>query len=243
MKINKSIVAFFLGLGLFANAQITLTKADGSPINEGDVFTYNNVNYPQASLDFHIHNNASTATLVKVKSVSITNADGSGLELCIGPVCLSSIHAGNSYPSNPVSIAANSTDTYSNHVYNIDEGDGENYPIDYVFKVYQLNSSGVEVGNSITFTYRYQPSLKVDSFQSMSNAGLILNSNIITTSLNYQATESGEITIFDLNGRLVNTTQVATGDGSIALDNLQNGYYILNFRSQERKASIKLMKK
>ncbi|MFN8324310.1 MAG: hypothetical protein U0T80_00860 [Flavobacteriaceae bacterium] len=37
--------------------------------------------------------------------------------------------------------------------------------------------------------------------------------NIHTTSLNYQATESGEITIFDLNGRLVNTTQVATGDG------------------------------
>jgi hypothetical protein len=242
MKINKSIVALFLGFGLFANAQITLTKADGSPINEGDVFTYNNVNYPQASLDFHIRNNASTATLVKVKSVSITNADGSGLELCIGPVCLSSIHAGNSYPNNPVSIAANSTDTYSNHVYNIDEGDGENYPMDYVFKVYQLNSSGVEVGNSVTFTYRYQPSLKTNSFQGLSNAGLIINSNIISNTLDYQATESGEISIFDMNGRMINVTQIATGNGSIALDNLQNGYYILNFRSQDRKASIKLIK-
>jgi len=45
-----------------------------------------------------------------------------------------------------------------------------------------------------------------------------------------------------MNGRMINVTQIATGNGSIALDNLQNGYYILNFRSQDRKASIKLIK-
>lgn len=239
---KKSIAALFLGFGLLANAQISLSRPDGTPINEGDLFTYSTLTYPQASMDFHIHNNASTPTLVKVKSVSITNADGSGLELCVGPVCLSSIHAGSSYPSSAVSIPANSVNT-TNHVYNLDGGDGENYPMDYVFKVYQLNSSGAEVGNSITFTYRYQPNLKVNAFESLSNAGLSIDSNVISTALSYQATESGTITIFDLNGKLVNNTTVAAGNGIISLDTLQNGFYILNFNNQDKNASIKLIKK
>ncbi|MFN8324311.1 MAG: hypothetical protein U0T80_00865 [Flavobacteriaceae bacterium] len=40
MKINKSIVAFFLSLGLLPTLKLHYPKADSSPINEGDVFTH-----------------------------------------------------------------------------------------------------------------------------------------------------------------------------------------------------------
>lgn len=230
-------------LGLTSYAQISVLRGDGSPINEGDIISYSTTAYPQANLDFHIHNGGASATLVRMRAVSITNSTGSALELCIGPVCLSSIHSGSAYPSSAFSIPANSTDIYANHIWNADAGDGVNYPMDFTFKVYQLDGSGNEIGNSVTFTYRYTGALSTNTFGSLTQTGLSLKGTLVQNQIEYNATTNGTISVLDTNGRIVKSTSVTIGDGIISTENLSNGFYILEFTNQDKKtASIKILK-
>jgi hypothetical protein len=242
----KKIFAIFgfIILSTSLQAQISVLKANGQQVTEGEIITYNTTAYPQASFDFHIHNAASTPTLIKIKSMSITNSDGSALELCIGPVCLSSIHTGNSYPSNPVTVAANSTETNANHIYNLDTGDGVNYPIDYVFKVYQLDTSGNEVGNSVTFTYRYTTTLSVNTVESLDTLGVTLTSTLVNHTLDFSSSSNGTVTLFDMNGRSLVQEVYKQGANTISLDTITSGVYVLQLNSSDNKsASVKIVKK
>ena len=46
---------------------------------------------------------------------------------------------------------------FGDHFYNTDEGDGTNYPLEYVFKFFELNGNG----DPITITYRYDGTASV----------------------------------------------------------------------------------
>ena len=105
MKNKLVLLALFFVACL--QAQMVVKKTDGTVMTDGQIFTYSSTIYAQALLGFYVQNTSTSDNIrIKIKCESITNADGVNMQLCFGGVCLSSITAGNSYPSGqPVIIA------------------------------------------------------------------------------------------------------------------------------------------
>lgn len=225
-----------------AQAQITVTKHDGTPILNGDVFTFNSLNYDDAIMEFFVHNNSSVPILTRIECVSVTGASGAGMELCFGNVCLSSVAAGNAYPSNAVTILPGGTNSQFDHFLNTNPGNGTTI-IDYVFKFYQENSEGDAVGNDVTITYRYNPLLSAEGF-TLSSTGVALKSTVVENQLDIKASRNVQMEMFDVNGKLIRKQNLNAGDHSIDASDLNSGIYILNFKTESnQQSSAKFIKK
>ena len=155
---NKIAFVFLLAVTSL-QAQITLSKHDGTIISNNQVLSYNSLEYTQASFEFFVRNVGNASTRVLIECVSTTNTDGTAFELCFGNQCLSEVAAGNSYPDAPVVLAPNGVNGNFDHFYNANPGNGQ--IMDLVFRFYQIDLGGNEIGNSITFTYRYNPNLLI----------------------------------------------------------------------------------
>jgi hypothetical protein len=232
----------FLSFGV-SQAQMTVS-INGVLVADNQVMSYNTTAYPQASLDFKVNNNSSSPINVRIECLETLNSDGSGMELCFGNVCLSSVHHGTSYPSAPVTIAPNSMDTGVNHFYNTNLGDGQNYPMDFVFRFYQVDGVGQEVGNAITLTYRYTSTLGLENYSNaLSNIGVSLKSTTIHDQIEVNTTTAVQMEMYDLNGKTVAQKSLSAGNQFIDVSNLSAGTYILNFNTNAgQKATAKIIK-
>lgn len=241
MKKILLLSAFFC-VGLL-QAQMSVSL-NGVTIADNQIFSYDNTSYPQASLDFKVNNNSSSSINVRIECVDTVNSDGSGMELCFGNVCLSSVHHGTSYPSAPVTIAPNSMDTGVNHFYNTNLGDGQNYPMDYIFRFYQVDAQGQEVGNAITLTYRYTSALGISGFSNaLTNMGVSLKSTTVHDQIELIISKNVQVTLYDMNGKILTQKAMLVGDQSLDVSNLSTGTYLLNFyTSSGQKASAKVIK-
>jgi len=132
---------------------------------------------------------------------------------------------------------------YFDHFVNYNSGNGVT-PVEYVFKVYMVNGLGNEIGNSVTFTYKYESNLAIDDFTQLENSGIVLNSSLIQSQLDIRATKNNTMQLFDLNGKLIKTATLSIGEHAIDTSNLISGMYILKFRNEEegQESSIKIMK-
>ncbi len=239
-KILLLSALFCIGL-LQAQMSVSL---NGVTIADNQIFSYNTTTYPQASLDFKVNNSSSSSINVRIECVETINSDGSGMELCFGNVCLSSVHGGTSYPSTPVTIAPNSMDTGVNHFYNTNLGDGQNSPMDFVFRFYQVDNQGQEVGNSIFLTYRYTNALAIASFSNaLANIGISLKSTTVHDQIELAVSKNVQLEVYDLNGKIVAQKALLAGEQSLDVSNLSIGTYIINFNSSTgQKASAKIIK-
>ena len=244
MKTKALFTSVLFLASFFGFSQISLKKLDGTVINDNDILTFTSATSPNAYLGFKVYNAASSDTKVKIKVQSLVNTTGTNVQLCFGVVCVATIVQGNSYPNIPVTIPANGQNSNFDHFENLNTGNGVNYPMDYVFKFYQVNDSGVEVGNSVTFTYRFNPNLAIDDFTQLENSGIVLNSSLIQSQLDIRATKNNTMQLFDLNGKLIKTATLPIGEHAIDTSNLISGMYILKFRNEEegQESSIKIMK-
>lgn len=235
---KKIILGISMLFAIGIQAQLSVLKYDGTPIVNGQVISYNTTTYSISSLGFNISNSSNAAISVKIRCESITNADGTGMELCFGNDCFSSVAAGSNYPpgNGVVTVPANSTigAGLGYHFWNSNTGNGVNYPIQYVFKFYQRDSSGNEVGNAITFTYRYGPNLLVDSFTA-ENLGILIKSNSVSSILELETPQAVAMRIYDLNGKLVQSQNLLSGTNSIPVSELTTSVYIIDFTSTEGK--------
>ena len=144
-------------------AQFTVEDHDGNPIVDGDLVSYGVTTYPEASLDFFVNNTSATDDInMKIEFVSALNADGSQMELCFG-LCYTGIIIGQVYPpgNEVITITPGGQTLAGNHMYNADPGDGTHI-IEYVFRFYQVDGSGNEIGTPMSMTYRYDPALGVN---------------------------------------------------------------------------------
>ncbi len=147
-KFLLSILSIFITFNLFA--QITITDGSGTPINNGDIRIFN-TDGDEANLIMAITNNASEQIELNLKAVSITGADGSGLEFCFGISCYMGISAGTIYPlSDAFYIDAGATDSGTHFHHHIQSGDPD--VTEYVLKIYE---AGNEANNYVQFTYKY----------------------------------------------------------------------------------------
>lgn len=246
---KKIIVLFSLFFIAGLQAQMVVKKTDGTVITDGQVFTVTSTVYAQAVLGFYIQNTSTTDNIrVKIKCESITNADGTNMQLCFGGVCLSSITAGNSYPSGqPVIIAPGATTINAfDDFYNQNAGDGTHYPMDYVFKFYQMDTTNAIIGTPVTITYRFDPTLNVAGFNenSLTNMGITLQSNVTHDVLEIDAKEAASVEIYDLNGKLVGQKTLTATRNTIDVSAFQSNMYLLNFRTVSgQRATVKFIKK
>lgn len=229
----------------FAQSPMTVTKIDGTPITDGSIIAFGSTDIATATLGFFVHNNSNADIDVRIKCLSLTGT-GTGMQLCFGGLCYNNVIAGNSYPAFPVTIAAGQTNTQFDHFYNSNQDTGGATMKDYTFKFYQVNANGTEVGNSVTFTYRYNPTLSVNNptaFNQLENMGVNLKSNVLGNTLSVDASKNNLLTIYDLNGKLIMTETLKLGANTVDVSNLNKGMYILNFKNEDGKsASLKAIK-
>ena len=238
-------VAIISLVSLISSAQMTLKKLDGTPINNGDVFTFDVAVEPGSYMGIKIFNSSANPINVKARVESITNADGTNVQFCLGDVCLGTVVAGNSYPpSFPAIIDANSENGDFDHFLNLNSGINPNLPVTYSFKFYQLDGTGAEVGNSVSFSYRYVSPLGVSNFNQLEQSGVVLKSNIVSNELEMTTTKELQYTLFDVNGKSVLSQNLEIGNHAIDLSNFNAGIYILSYQNKEgQNGSIRIIKK
>jgi hypothetical protein len=241
----KFILVSILSLvSLMTFSQVSLKKLDGTVINNGDVLNYSQITEPDCYLGLKIYNSSSANILVKIKVVSVVNSDASNLQLCINPVCVSNLIIGAAYPSDGSVIPANGQNGDLDHFLNNNGGIVPNQNVDYVFKLFMIDENEVEVGNSITFTYRYSPNLSTSDFNQLAAIGVQINSTVATNALEFTSTAAIVTTIYDLNGKVVVSTESTSGNQAIDVSNLSASIYLARFTTLDGNyKTIKFVKK
>lgn len=246
-KIIVVIACFYSALSF---SQMTMKKLDGTPILNGDVLTFSTLGDPEtassadpAYLGLKIYNSSSNAINVKMRLISMTNADGNNLQFCIDPICVGTLSVGNAYPASGNSvIPANGQNGNFDHFINNNPGTNGSGTVEYVLKFYMVNSFGAEIGNSITFTYRYA-ALGLAS-NALQTAGINVKSTLVRSQFEFDANSNGTAELYDINGKMITSVNYISGYNDIDVSNLNAAVYILNFTNQEgKKAALKIIKK
>jgi hypothetical protein len=219
-----------LFVALSVHAQYTVEDINGNDVLDGHVVTYGTLTYPEASFDFFVNNASATETInMKIEFESAVGADGSNMELCFGE-CYTGITLGASYPTNPVqvSIAPGGQTLPGNHFYNADPGNGTDV-ITYSFRFYQIDSNGDQVGDSLNVIYTYDPLLSVNS----NELNVQLFSTSITDQLVLTVDQELELTMYDLQGRVVKKQSLEIGTQALNMFDLSPQVYMLHFRNNQ----------
>jgi len=154
---------------------------------------FNSATEPGSYLGIKIFNNSNADINIKVKVESIVNANGTNLQLCVGDVCLSTITAGNTYPNFPAVIEANGQNGDFDHFLNLNTGIVQTVPVEYTLKFFQVDDNGVEIGNSVTFSYIYASALGISNFSALAQSGVTLKSNVVTSDIEMNLTKKCSI--------------------------------------------------
>ena len=206
-------------------AQITITDIDGNPINNDDVITFN-TDGDEANLVTLVTNNASGQIELKLKCVSITGADGSDMEFCIG-VCFWGMTEGTIYPiaSNFYVDAGATTGSHEIHFHHhIQAGDPD--VTSYVIKLYE---EGNEAGNHVQFTYKYD--VNYTGINNIEKSNFSIYPNPATTFFNIKVSEEltdTKIVITNVIGKIIKTIDVQKSDYRFSADELLTGIYFVS---------------
>lgn len=222
---------FFLN----AFSQFAFKKSDGTPITDGTVLTYGpGSNY----LNFRVQNTSSQDLDIKIKCTNLVNTSGSQFELCYGGSCYDSVALNGVYPEyeNPLA-PGQSNPAQGDHFVNFNAGNGE--VMELHFSVYPI---GFE-NDAINFVYRFDPLLGVNSFENLSSIGINIENTTIKSDFKFNATQSGNLSIFNLNGQLVKEYKFSEGSQNLNLSEMSSAIYVANFSTLEGKtSSVKLIK-
>lgn len=232
MKIKLLFTFFFVGL-LGVSAQFTIKDDRGRIFNDGDIFEFGTTDYPDAELLFFVTNDSSETIFSRIEYVNHINAENPLFgQLCYGVECYFGIEPGGTVPpreTEAVAIAPGETTGMGNHFYSNDLGLEEG-TVDFVFafKLYEDLMSANEVGETLTITYRYNPSLGVDA---VSKVDLSLHATVVTDRLVMDVNEPVEAVIYDMQGRQIKQTTLNVGQQEWTVSDLSSQSYLIKFKS------------
>ncbi len=221
---------------LTIQAQFTVATHDGTPINDGDVFTFSELG-TDADLSFDVTNTSSSVIDMRLEYVNMTNGDGSGTNLCVFGSCLPPgvIHVGDVFPSGGTNtftqIDPGETGSYSDHFFNTDPGDGTNYPIDYVFRFFEVDGSGTP----ITFTYRYDGTISVED---MAQIAFKLYPTISSDFVNLEVNETVSARLLNTQGQLIKQYSFKSGTHAIDIRSFSKQMYYLVLTNKKGHKSL-----
>jgi len=238
---KKILLLGLLLTSSLTQAQLTMTKQDGTPISSGQVFGFNAATYPEGELDFYVHNLSSAPVNVKINCYSLINTDGVGFELCFANECLSSVEEGTNYPINTpyLTIPAGGHSGNDGHLLNTVVGVGP-YPKDYSFRAFQVGNPT----NFVDITYRFDPALSTEEITQLQESGVIVKSTVMQNELTLDALKPTSFELFDLNGKMVLKADLKHEVKSFNVSNLPTGMYVLHFTDNfGNRSTQKVMKK
>ena len=220
---------------LFVNSQnefaFVIESEDGQVLENNQVLEFSSVQYPNASYIFFVRNLTSESINVRAEVLNISGTDGSMMEFCFGE-CYFGVDLNTPYPLNSfVTIEPGETQTsVGDHFFNQDPGDGTN-PVSFQFRFYMVDSEGNEVMSIpelmtdyfVTYQYQAQSFSLEENFSE--NIQLYLNEKILTITAPSEYT----VSLFDISGKNILTTQLNEGINSIDVSNITNGIYILKY--------------
>lgn len=222
-------------------SQIALKKHNGTPIASGQVIAFNTVVAPAAELDFNVVNTSTTtSTNVRINCTSLVNNDGSGFELCFANECLASVEEGSNYPVNLsyLTLAPGEQSGDDGHFLNTPFASlTAPFPKDYSFRFFQVGG-----GNFIDVTYRYDPNLSTDDINQLQTSGVIIKSTTVKDELVLDVLKNTSLSIFDLNGKVVYSTELNYGIQTINVSNLMSGLYVVSFENDMGTSTKKIIK-
>ncbi len=235
MKIKTFLYSILFFCSLLLNSQneyaFVIESEDGGVLENNQVLEFNSVQYPNASYIFFVRNLTSEAINVRAEVLNISGTDGSMMEFCFGE-CYFGVDMNTPYPLNSfVTIEPGETQTsVGDHFFNQDPGDGTN-PVSFQFRFYMVDSEGNEVMSIpelmtdyfVTYQYQAQSFSLNENFSE--NIQLYLNQKILTITAPSEYT----VSLFDISGKNILTTQLNEGINSIDVSYIDNGIYILKF--------------
>lgn len=235
---KKIITLFCVFASLSTFAQFTVESHDGDPIVDGQMVIAGALN---SELKFYVNNESATDEIyMNIEFVSAINYDGTNMQLCFG-LCYDPIAIGDIYPpgSEVVTIQPGQhQDSEGDKFLNYNDGGGN--IIDYVFRFYQVDGSGNEIGDDLTFTYRYDPALSTNDYKQV-NAKIA--STVIRDVLTIEATEEASVVVYDIRGRVVSNQKLIVGTNTISMASLPSQVYLVQL-TNDRGASqvVKIIK-
>lgn len=243
------ILSVLLFVSYTFQAQFSVVTYDSSTMNEtgvindGDVFAYNTTSYDVASIYFWVKNDNAHSINLRIVYEEINNANGTDFEFCFGGLCIFAVEEGVNYPEEggPVVINAGGQTVDFDHFLNKNEGDGTNYPIDYVIKFFEVDANDNPIGNPITFTYRFDPTMDIEDF---SQVNASIQNTLVETQLNIVAQEQVQLQVFDIQGKLISDFSLETGVNSLEMSGLSAGLYFGKLQNQAGQSEVfKFVKK
>ena len=237
---KKILLLLTLILTAFAmNAQYEVEDQFGNEIIDGMVVEFSDYGVSNASLNFFITNTGADEIYMRIEFVSAVNATGAGFELCFGQ-CYIDLVVGQTVPPAPqfLAIASGGITSEGNHFANTLEGTEVK---DYVFRFYETDSDGNDIGSDLSFTYRYDPTLGVNDLNELN---ISVASTVILNDMQVNAVEELNMEIYSLQGKLVSSEKINIGQQLINMSNLSSQMYIVKFSNDEGASkTIKVVKK
>jgi len=235
MKIKIFFYTILFFSTLLTNSQnefaFVIESEDGEILDNNEVLEFNSIQYPNASYTFFVRNLTSESINVRAEVLSVSGTDGSMMEFCFGE-CYFGLDLNTPYPINSyVSIEPGETQTsIGDHFFNQDPGDGIN-PVSFQFRFYMVDNDGNEVISIpelmtdyfVTYQYQAQSFSLYENFSE--NLQIFLDQKILSIISQSDHT----ISLFDISGKKIITTQLSEGINSIDVSNITNGIYILKF--------------
>lgn len=223
---HKILLIGMCFVSLTMSAQFTVETHAGDPILDGDIVSFGQVG---AELSFYVYNTSSSDINMKIEFVSVQNGDQNEMELCFGQ-CYTGIEVGKSYPLNGViTIAPGQHQTSSgDHFLNLDSGNGSDV-LDYVFKFYQVNDQGFQIGTPLTFTYRYDPNMGIPDKEKMA---ISVYPTVVEDMMMVDSNEELEMEVYSLLGSLVKSTELSRGKNQISMSDLASQVYLVRFKNE-----------
>ncbi len=227
---KKLLLLTLLLVAFVVKAQYVIVDQNGDEITDGMIAEFSSTEYELAELQFFVTNNGAETINMRIEFVSADNGNGNGFQLCFGQ-CYIDLVIGQTVPPTPgfIAIASGETTGEGNHFYNSNEGDGVSIQ-DYVFRFYETDEDGVDIGNPLTITYRYNPLLGTEDFNELN---VNIASTIFENEMIVNAIEELDMVVYDLQGRLVKNQKLNIGQQNINMSDLSSQLYIVKFNNRD----------
>lgn len=224
----------------FALSQMAVQKLDGTVINDGAIYKYNTYDTDNDLLHFTVANTSTTQSIkVKVLCETLTNTTGEDFEFCFGGNCMPFVVQGMNYPPNGYTINANSNTGDFDHFWNKKDS---NAPMTFLFKFYQVDTLGNEIGAPVRVTYLYDKTLAVSNASAKSD--IMVKNSVVKDFIEVDSKNNATISMFDFTGKLVLNQDLKAGNNKINVQKLSTGVYIVNTVSADgKKFATKIIKK
>lgn len=225
-----------------------VTNGENGEITDGEVFAFTTLG-SEANIHIQIHNLSDQNLYFKLKAESRENTDGTSVNFCFGEVCLYAFNPGAYVPPTiyeAATIVPGGTNDINDKFFNMNPGDGENYPMIFEFGLYQYDTpdqdqtTGTKV---LSFSYQYSATASTPNM-TLQKLGVQVNTTLVSNEFSFKNTSDITMELFDINGRKVLTESFAEGTNVYDISDLNAGVYIARFTDKNNSsASIKIVKK